>query len=208
MELDEIPLVDLECGTVAEEHKDELDLAPDFDESQLERWLLVIMGYHMDTTTLAQFLSDSLSSCNIDQFQSIVTLVHVFMQLNIKKLMENDLSLHDTLVVEPTTKFPKFDEVVKNVKGTFSLTPQHFATLEEIAKKNNIKTFEDLFQLINDARSHIDGERLDVNKLNEYIRTNASEEPPSTTEEEEKGDNLDDLPKYLIISETKTFYEA
>lgn len=202
-------LMILECGSVKKEHRDEFFLdPPPYDFNKLERWLIVMLTYHLDVEMFVEFIDEKNDDFTPEQFSSFLTLVHVYIQLNLQKLVNAKKDLRTVLKpVEPKDEMHhKYFEIVNKMFNlhTKSTSMDPFI---KVVKKEGLKSFDEIIaflgELINLKKD------MNVNKLLEDIlneEISIGVKPSATAAAADPEVDLDELSDAIVVSETKYFY--
>lgn len=200
-------LISIRCGIVEKQHEKEFKLNSNFSKSELERWLTVMLTYHINCGVLSKAIETNFDSLTIQTFTSIVTLIHISIQLNINKLVLAGMSLKTALLVD-TSKLPFYSEITGVLNGIATISSSTYELLEEIIRVNKIETFEELYDFFNNAKIMFETKNQPIDdilvgyKQNTYVYTSSKSTSSSTTPLTDPKQILE----YLLYFETQDLF--
>lgn len=165
-------LISIRCGIVEKQHEKEFKLNSNFSKSELERWLTVMLTYHINCSVLSKAIETNFDSLTLQSFTSIVTLIHISIQLNINKLVLAGMSLKKALLVD-TTKLPFYNEITGVLNRIATISSSTYELLEEIISANKIETFEELYDFFNNAKDLFESKGQPIDDILDGFKQNA-----------------------------------
>ena len=194
-------LHNLQCGMVNPNYVQEFDLKEDFTETEIERWLIVTLTYHMDIRAFSKEVVKISGSLTDITLTSVMTLVHVFIQINMQKIKDNTgYSLKEIIDMTDKPAISEFLEVVP-------FSPNMASLIHDIVNKFSLKTVANFVILC----QYIIGTKAADNTYTSILEGVMDDTIPPPAFAPGGKDEDDELMKTIatqvIVYETKLFYD-
>lgn len=197
-------LLNLQCGMVNPNYVKEFDLKEDFTETGIERWLIVTLTYHMDISAFSKEVVKISGSLTDITLTSVMTLVHVFIQINMQKIKDNTgYSLKEIIDMTDKPAISEFLDVVP-------FSPNMARLIHDIVNKFSLKTVKHFVFVCNTITTKIKNAdntytSILTDMLNDLITFPAPVFTPGGKDEDDE--LMKTIATQVIVYETKLFYD-